>query len=245
MDKIIGKNPVLEALRAGSPLNKIMVAKGLQNKFVQEILTLAKEQNILLQFVDKKQLDFLAQGENHQGIVAQGAAKKYVEWEEIYDIVVKQGKIPLFLLLDGIVDPRNLGAILRTADAAGVDCVIIPKHRAAPLTSTVSKSSAGAVEYVPVSRVTNLVNVMEALKKKGCWVVGAESTGFETFYKADLKGPLAVVIGSEGKGIGKRVKEECDFLIKIPMKGQVNSLNVSVAASIILYEIVRQRDYHA
>lgn len=241
MDNLLGRNPILEALRAGRPINKIMIAKGSTIVSLKEILALAKERNIVVQYVEKKQLEFLAEGGNHQGIIAQAAAKEYVEWEDVLIEVQQKGETPLFLLLDGVEDPHNLGAILRTADAAGVHCVIIPKHRAVPLTSGVAKASAGAIEYVAVAKVTNLAQTIDEMKKKGLWLAGTDQDADQVYYQADLQGPLGIVMGSEGKGLGKLVKEKCDFLIGIPMKGKVNSLNVSVAASLVLYEVVRQR----
>lgn len=244
MEYLIGKNPVLEALRAGRSMNKILLAKGLNKGFQKEIQAIAKERHIMLQYVDKKQLDFIAKNDNHQGVVAQVAAKDYVEWEDILTGVKEKEITPLFIILDGVEDPHNFGAILRTADAAGAHCVIIQKHRAVPLTSGVAKASAGAVEYVPVARVTNLAQTMEKLKEAGFWIVGSDAQGNMKYYEADLQGPIAIVLGSEGKGMGKLVKEKCDYLVNIPMYGKVNSLNVSVAASVLLYEIARQREHN-
>jgi len=242
LENIYGKNPVIEALRAGRPINRIFVARDITQASIKEIIATAKERNILLQFADKKKLDVLSGGDMHQGVLAQAAAKEYVDWEEVLESVFQAGKAPLFLLLDGVEDPQNLGAVLRTADAAGVNCVIIPKHRAVPLTSGVARASAGAVEYVPVARVTNLAQTMDSLKKKGLWIVGTDPGASQTYFSADLTGPLAVVMGSENKGLGKLIKDKCDFLVGIPMQGHINSLNVSAAASIILYEIIRQRN---
>lgn len=241
MEDLYGRNSVLEALRAGRPMNRIMLSKDSKAPSLKEIVSLARERKILLQFVEKKQLDQLSGGENHQGVMAQVAAKEYADWEEILTHVQNKGQVPLMLILDGVEDPHNLGAILRSADAAGAHCVIIPKHRAVPLTAGVARASAGAVEYVPVARVTNLAQTMEQMKDKGLWIAGADQEAQEPYYKTDLKGPLAVVLGSEGAGIGKLVREKCDFLVRIPMDGKVNSLNVSVAASLLLYEAVRQR----
>jgi len=241
MDNLLGRNPILEALRAGRPINKILIAKSANIVSLKEITALAKERNILVQFVEKKQLDFMAEGEIHQGIVAQAAAKEYVEWEDVLTQVQARGEAPLFLLLDGVEDPHNLGAILRTADAAGVHCVIIPKHRAVPLTAGVARASAGAIEYVAVARVTNLVQTIKELKEQGFWIAGTDQDATSVYFQADLKGPLGVVMGSEGSGLGKLVKEKCDFLVSIPMSGKVNSLNVSVAALLVMYEVVRQR----
>lgn len=238
---LYGKNPVLEALRAKRPINKLLVARGSNQGFLKEIVALSKEHNILLQYVDKKQLDLMTGGEVHQGILAYTAAKKYADWEDIYQEAEDKGETPLFIILDSVEDPHNLGAILRTADAAGVHCVIIPKHRSVSLTSGVAKASAGAIEYVPVARVTNLTQTIEQLKKRGCWIVGADESAGKTCFATDLTGPAAIVMGGESRGLGELVKKKCDLLVAIPMKGHVNSLNVSVAASIIIYEIIRQR----
>lgn len=241
MERLVGRNPVIEALRAGRPINKILLAKNASPASLKEILALAGERNIFVQYVEKRQLDLLTGGEVHQGVVAQAAAKEYADWEEILGEVRSGGKTPLFLLLDGVEDPHNLGAILRTSDAAGVHCVIIPKHRAVPLTSGVAKASAGAIEHVPVARVTNLAQTIEKLKEKGFWVAGADQDAKEDYFSVDLQGPLAIVLGGEDKGLGKVVRDKCDFLLRIPMYGKINSLNVSIAASVLLYEIVRQR----
>lgn len=241
MDNIIGRNPVIEALRSGRPINRIIIAKGSHHGSIREIMSMARKQNIVLQMADKKQLDYLAKGDVHQGVIAQASPKDYAEWTDILAEVREKGETPLFLLLDGVEDPHNLGAVLRTADAARVHCVIIPRHRAVPLTAGVAKASAGAVEYVPVSRVANVVRAIEQLKGEGFWVVGTVPSAPKSLYEHDLTGPLAVVMGSEDKGLGKLVKEKCDFLVSIPMQGHVNSLNVAVAASIVLYEIIRQR----
>lgn len=238
---IAGKNPVLEALQAGRPLNKIMLAQGLKQNAVKQIISVAKARQIPYQFVAREKLDVLVPGNIHQGVVAQTGVKEYADWEEIVEKALQKGEEPFLVLLDGLEDPRNLGAILRTAEAVGVHGVIIPKHRSVSLTTTVARSSAGAVEYVPVARVPNLPLVMDRLKEKGCWIVGTDPQAEQKYFAADLKGPLAVVLGSEGKGMGKLVREKCDFLVNIPMLGQVNSLNVSVAGALLFYEIIRQR----
>ncbi|MDX9871802.1 MAG: 23S rRNA (guanosine(2251)-2'-O)-methyltransferase RlmB [Clostridia bacterium] len=240
-DYIYGRNSVLEALRAGRPINKLMVAKGSAHGSIREITALAKERNILLQFVDKKQLDFLVGEESHQGVAAQTASKEYSDWEEVLTEVQTRKEEPLFLMLDGVEDPHNLGAVLRTADAAGVHCVIIPKHRAVPLTAGVAKAAAGAVEFVPVARVTNLAATIDRLKENGFWVIGTDAAAEQQIYAADLQGPLVLVLGSENKGLSKLVRDKCDALIGIPMRGRLNSLNVSVAAAVVVYEAVRQR----
>lgn len=200
----------------------------------------AREQGIPFQFVDKVALDRLAEKANHQGVLAYVAARDYAEVEDILALAKEKSEEPFILVLDEIEDPHNLGALIRTADAAGVHGVIIPKRRSVSLTSTVAKTSAGAVEHVLVARVGNLVQTLEALKKAGCWVSGAEVGGTEV-YSADLTGSRVIVIGSEGKGLSRLLKETCDEIVSLPMKGQVNSLNASVAGSILLYEVVRQR----
>lgn len=238
---IAGKNPVLEALQAGRPLSKILFAEGLKQTSVRPIIDLARERQIPFQFVVKEKLNSMVDGNIHQGVVAQSGVKEYVDWEDIIEGALKKGEDPFIVLLDGLEDPRNLGAILRTADAVGVHGVIIPKHRSVSLTTTVARSSAGAVEYVPVARVPNLPQIMDRLKEKGCWIVGTEAQAEQKYFEADLHGPLAVVLGSEGKGMGKLVREKCDFLVNIPMLGHLKSLNVSVAGALLFYEIIRQR----
>ena len=240
-DHICGRNPVLEALRAGKPINKLLIAKGAHQGSIKEITSIAKTRNILLQFVDKKQLDFFAADDVHQGVIAYTASKDYVDWEDVLQEIKALDKQPLFLILDKVEDPHNLGAVLRTADAAGVHCVIIPKHRAVPLTAGVAKASAGAFLFVPVSRVTNIAQTIEQLKEKGLWVIGTDPQAGQDLFATDLKGPLAIVMGGENKGLGRLVSEKCDVLLNIPMCGRVNSLNVSVAASVVLYEALRQR----
>lgn len=237
-----GRNPVLEALRAGRAINKLLVAKGSQEGSIRQILALAKEQGIVVQEQDRSRLDALAEGRSHQGVIALVAAHRYFEVEEILARAKEKGEDPLVLILDGIEDPQNLGSLLRTADAVGAHGVIIPERRAVGLTETVAKVSAGAVEYVPVARVTNTARTIDELKEQGFWVVGTHQDAKELYYQARLTGPLAVVIGSEGKGIGRLVAEKCDFMVRLPMLGHVTSLNAAVAGAILLYEIRRQRD---
>lgn len=238
-DIIAGRNPVREALRAGRTLNKIMVMTGAKTGSLKEIIGLAKDNKVPVQSVEKSHLDKVAGGEAHQGVVALAAAKDYVDIDDILDGVKDE---PYFLvLLDEIHDPHNLGAIIRTADAAGVHGIVIPKRRAAPLTATVAKASAGAVEHVPVARVTNLAQTIKQLQDRGIWVVGADMDGTELHWQASLQGPMALVIGGEGKGLGRLIKERCDAVVKLPMFGHVNSLNASVAAALLMYEVVRQR----
>lgn len=241
-DYVAGRNPVLELLKSGKPVHKLLIAKGAGKGSVVEILARARELRIPVQDVDKNHLDSLLEGLNHQGVAALVPAREYVEVDDILRVARDNAEEPFILLLDEIEDPHNLGAIIRTADAAGVHGVIIPKHRAVGLTSTVAKASAGAIEYVPVARVTNLVQTIEKLKKEGCWVVAADTDG-EILWKCNnLSGPLVCVIGSEGKGISRLLKEKCDFLVRIPMKGSVSSLNASVAAAVLCYEIMRQKE---
>jgi 23S rRNA (guanosine2251-2'-O)-methyltransferase len=238
---IAGKHPVLEALRAGREINKIWVADGAQKSLTQPILTEAKKLGIIVQFADKRKLDAMVSGIPHQGVVAQAAAYRYFEVDELIQRARDRGEEPFLLLLDEIEDPHNLGSILRTAECTGVHGVIIPKRRSASLTATVSKTSAGAVEYVAVARVTNLAQTIDRLKEQGIWVAGTDVNDAGEVYRANFNMPLAVVIGNEGKGIGRLIREKCDFLVKLPMQGKLNSLNASVAAGVLMYEVVRQR----
>lgn len=238
---IAGKHPVLEALRSGREINKIWIAEGSQKSVSQSITAEAKKQGIVVQFVDKRKLDSMAQGVAHQGVIAQAAAFAYVEVEELLEIAKTKNETPFLLLLDEIEDPHNLGSILRTAECTGVHGVIIPKRRAAGLTATVLKTSAGAAEHVPVARVTNLAQTIDKLKEAGVWVAGTDLSAKQDVYKTKFDMPLAIVIGNESKGMGRLIKEKCDFLVKLPMLGQLNSLNASVAAGVLMYEVVRQR----
>ncbi|NIK80141.1 23S rRNA (guanosine2251-2'-O)-methyltransferase [Paenibacillus castaneae] len=240
-DMIAGKHPVLEALRSGREINKIWIADGAQKSLTQPIVAEAKSHGIVVQFVDKRKLDSLVPGVTHQGVVAQAAAFAYVEVEEILELAKKRDEIPFILLLDEIEDPHNLGSILRTAECTGVHGVIIPKRRSAGLTATVLKISAGAAEHVPVARVTNLAQTIDKLKEAGVWVAGTDLSAKQDVYKMKFDMPLVVVIGNESKGMGRLIKEKCDFLVKLPMLGQLNSLNASVAAGVLMYEVVRQR----
>ncbi|MCZ8517240.1 23S rRNA (guanosine(2251)-2'-O)-methyltransferase RlmB [Paenibacillus filicis] len=236
-----GKHSVLEALRSGRTINKIWVAEQAQKQLTQPILAEAKQSGIIVQFADKRKLDQMAVGVQHQGVVAQVAAYQYSEVDDILARAADKGEQPFILILDEIEDPHNLGSILRSADCTGVHGVIIPKRRSVGLTATVSKTSAGAVEYVPVARVTNLAQTIEQLKERGVWVAGADVGAEQPIYQTNLNLPLAIVIGNENKGIGRLIREKCDFLLQLPMFGQINSLNASVAASVFMYEVVRQR----
>lgn len=238
-DIICGRNPVTEALRSGRSIESVLVARGERNGAVSVILAKAKEKGIPIKEVDVKKLDFLC-GKNHQGIAATAAVKEYATVDDILALAEERNESPFIIILDNIEDPHNLGAIIRTAECTGVHGVIIPKRRAVGLTYTVGKASAGAVEYVPVARVTNIASVIDELKNKGIWVYGADMQG-ECWCKNDLKGGAALVIGSEGEGISRLVKEKCDVILSLPMKGKINSLNASVSAGVLMYEFARQR----
>jgi len=236
-----GKNPVLEALRAGREMNKVWIAEGVKKAGITEIMELAKGAGIIVQFVPKNKVEQLTDGANHQGIAASVAAYRYAEIDELFELAAARNEDPFFLILDELEDPHNLGSILRTADATGVHGVIIPKRRAVGLTSVVAKTSTGAIEHVPVARVTNLAQTVEDLKKRGLWIAGTDAKGSSDYRRMDAKLPLAIIIGSEGKGMSRLLKEKCDFLYHMPMVGQVTSLNASVAAAILMYEVLRNR----
>ena len=244
IDKLEGRNPIMEALKANRAINKIFVAKGEREGSIRQIIAMAREKKIVITEVEHNVLESMSTTKSHQGIIAFVAVKEYVEVDDILKIAEEKGQPPFIIILDEIADPHNFGAILRTANAVGAHGVIIPKRRAIGLTSAVSKASAGAVEYVPVSRVTNISQTIDYLKKKNVWVVGTDSTGEKAFYDNDLKGSIALVVGSEGEGIGKLVREKCDFVVNIPMQGEISSLNASVAAAIVMYEILKQRGTH-
>ncbi len=241
MDKIEGRNPVMEALRSGREIDKILVAKGTRGGSLIKILGKAKDKGIPIQYVERQGIDKISKSNAHQGIIAFVAAYKYVHFEDIIKSASNKGKDPFIIILDKITDPHNLGSIIRTADAVGADGIIIPKRRSVGLTAIVAKSSAGAVEYVPVAKVSNIAQTIDRIKEKGIWVIGAHMDGTKEHYNTDLKGPLALVIGSEGKGISRLIKEKCDFLVKLPMVGRVSSLNASVAAAVLMYEVFRQK----
>ncbi|MCM3342337.1 23S rRNA (guanosine(2251)-2'-O)-methyltransferase RlmB [Paenibacillus sp. MER TA 81-3] len=239
---IAGKHSVTEALKSGRTINKIWIADNAQKHLTLPIIAEAKKAGVVIQTVDKRKLDQIVEGVQHQGVVAQVAAYDYVEVEDILARAEAKGEVPFLLLLDEIEDPHNLGSILRTADCTGVHGVIIPKRRSVGLTATVSKTSAGAVEYVPVARVTNLTQTMEQLKERGVWIVGTDVSATQEIYDADVFTlPVALVIGNENKGMGRLIRETCDVLCTLPMAGQINSLNASVAAGIFMYEVVRRR----
>lgn len=241
LDKLEGRNSVLEALKAGRSINKIIVSKGEREGSIKQILSLARENKVIVQELERSNLDKISSTHAHQGVIAFVAIKEYVEVEDILKIAEDKGEQPFLIILDEITDPYNLGSILRTADAVGAHGVIIPRRRAVGLTTAVSKASAGAIEYVPVARVTNISQTIEDFKKKNIWVVGTDSTGEKPYYEGDLKGPIALVIGSEGEGMGQLIMKSCDFIVNIPMKGSITSLNAAVAGSVVMYEILKQR----
>lgn len=239
---IEGRNAVLEAFRAGKPIDRLFILDGCQDGPIKSILREAKKGDTIITFVKKERLDQISDAGKHQGVIAYAAAYEYAEVDDILNAAKEKGEAPFIILLDGIEDPHNLGAILRTANQAGAHGIIIPKRRAVGLTATVAKTSAGAINYTPVAKVTNLVATMEELKEKGLWFVCADMDG-EVMYRQNLTGPIGLVIGSEGDGVSRLVKEKCDFTAKIPMAGNIDSLNASVAMGILSYEIVRQRNY--
>lgn len=237
---IEGRNAVLEAFRAGKPIDKLFVLDGCQDGPVLSITREAKKHDTIINYVAKERLDQISETGKHQGVIAFAAAYEYAQVEDILALAEKKGEPPFIFLLDNIEDPHNLGAIIRTANLAGAHGVIIPKRRAAGLTATVAKTSAGALNYTPVAKVTNLGQTIEELKKKGIWFVCADMSG-EVMYRQNLKGSIGMVIGNEGNGVSRLVKEKCDFTAAIPMKGDIDSLNASVAAGVLAWEIVRQR----
>ena len=240
-DQIEGRNSVLELLESEKDINKIFITRGERHGSINKIIAIAKQRKIIIVEKDKRQMEQMAQTQNYQGVIAMVPPFEYCEVEDILDLAKQRKEDAFILILDGIEDPHNLGSIIRTAETAGVHGIIIPKRRAATVNSTVNKVSAGAVEYMKIARVTNISNTIEELKKEGVWICGTD-INTNTFYnQQDLKGPLAIVIGNEGTGMSEKVKKNCDFLVKIPMKGKITSLNASVSTGIILYEAVKQR----
>ena len=237
---IEGRNAVIEAFRSGKPVDKVFILDGCQDGPVRTVVREAKKHDTIINFVSKERLDQISETGKHQGVIAYAAAYEYSEVEDMLALAKERGEDPFILLLDNIEDPHNLGAIIRTANLAGAHGVIIPKRRAVGLTATVAKTSAGALNYTPVAKVTNLAKTMEELKEQGLWFVCADMGG-ESMYRLNLKGPIGLVIGNEGEGVSRLVKEKCDFVASIPMKGEIDSLNASVAAGVLAYEIVRQR----
>lgn len=240
-DVLVGRNAVTEALKSGRGINRILVANGDREGAIAEILAMARERGVVVQNVERAKIESLACGHRHQGVLAYVAPVPYAELEDILKAAEEKGEPPFLVLLDELEDPHNLGALLRTADATGVHGILIPKRRSVSLNATVAKTSAGAVEYVPVARIGNVAQTLKALKEKGFWVAGADMDGEKAYYEADLTGPLVLVVGSEGKGMSRLTKEACDFIVSMPMVGHINSLNASVAGSILMYESMRQR----
>ncbi|MDF0727598.1 23S rRNA (guanosine(2251)-2'-O)-methyltransferase RlmB [Cytobacillus sp. S13-E01] len=238
---IIGKNPVLEALKSERDINKIWIAEGSQKGQMSQVIGLAREKGILVQFVPKKKIDQMVEG-IHQGVIASIAAYKYAQLDDLFASAKARGEEPFFLLLDELEDPHNLGSIMRTADAVGAHGIIIPKRRAVGLTATVAKASTGAIEHIPVVRITNMAQTIDVLKERGVWIVGTDAKGKDDYRDMDGSMPIGLVIGSEGKGIGRLIRDKCDFLIRLPMSGNVTSLNASVAASLLMYEVYRKRN---
>lgn len=238
---IEGRNAVIEALRAGTAIDKIYLAKGDTDSALGHIANTARANGVVVVNADRRKLDEMSRTHAHQGVIAVAAVREYASIEDIFRRAEEQGEAPLIVLCDELSDPHNLGAVIRTAECAGAHGVVIPKRRSAGLTAIVAKTSAGAVSHIPVARVPNLTVLMKELQKRGVWIFGAEMNGTTSLYEADLKGPAAIVIGSEGSGMSRLVAETCDFTVSIPMKGKINSLNASAAAAILLYEAVRQR----
>ena len=238
---IYGRHPVEEALQSGRPLKKVILAQGLKDPTADRVGRLAKDAGVPVQLLERKRMDQLAPRMNHQGVMALAPPYPYAALEDLFQRAASRGEDPLFLVLDHLQDPHNFGALLRTAEAVGAHGAVIPHRRAVGVTTGVYKSAAGAVEHLPVARVTNLARSLEEMKKQGLWIAGADMQGEQAFFQADLKGPLALVLGGEGKGISPLIKGKCDFLVRLPMRGKTGSLNVSVAGGILLYEIFRQR----
>ena len=239
-DKIVGRNPVLEALRSGREVDRLLVQEGAEGS-IGKIISLAKERKVPVSFAKKTLLDQKARGSSHQGVIAYVSAYRYASLDEVFRLAESRGEAPFLILLDEVEDPHNLGAIMRTAECAGAHGVVITKRRASGLTETVAKASAGAVEYVPCVRVNNMARTIEELQQRGVWVYACDMDG-TSYYEQDMKGPCALVIGNEGAGISRLVREKCDFIVSIPMVGRISSLNASNAAAILMYEIRKQRD---
>lgn len=241
-DQVEGRNAVLELLETGKDINKLYIESGEKFGSINKIIALAKENKVLISYIDKNKMKQMAQTENYQGVIAVVPPYEYVEVEDILQDAKNKNEDPFVVILDGIEDVHNLGAIIRTAETAGVHGIIIPKRRAASVNATVNKVSAGAVEHMKIARVNNLNETINELKEAGLWICGTDMDTETYYYNQDLKGPLAIVIGSEGFGMSRLVKENCDFIVKIPMKGKITSLNASVSAGIVIYEAVKQRN---
>lgn len=239
-DLVIGRNAVMETLKSGRPVDKIMISRGERSGSIAKITALCREKGIVVKEVDGKKLDFLSAGGNHQGVAASCAAHEYATVDEIFEYAASRNETPFILILDEIEDGHNLGAIIRTAECCGAHGIILPKRRSASLNYIVAKTACGALEYVKVARVANLPGTVDELKKRGLWIYGADMDGSD-YDATDYSGPVGLVIGSEGKGIGRLMREKCDFIVSIPMRGKINSLNASVAAGVLMYEVVKQR----
>ena len=244
-DRIEGRNPALEALRSGRPVNKVFIEKDNQDPILARIASLARGRDIPVQYVDRRKLDMMSSARIHQGVILDAALKEYVQVDDILEIASSRGEDPFIVILDGITDTNNFGSIIRSAECSGVHGIIIPKRRSATLNATVAKVAAGAQEFIAIARVSNLAQTVRDLKKKGIWIAGADPEGEKAYYEAGLRGPIGLVIGSEGEGISRVIRDECDFLVKIPMKGQISSLNAGVAAALIMFEVSRKRDGRA
>ena len=241
-DQVEGRNSVLELLESGKDINKIYITRGERHGSINKIIAKAKERKIIIVEKDRRQMQEIAETENYQGVIAIVPPFEYCEIEDMLEEAKNKNEDPFILILDGIEDPHNLGSIIRTAETAGVHGIIIPKRRAVSVNSTVNKVSAGAVEHMKIARVTNITDAINELKEQGLWICGTDINTDKYYYKQDLTGPLGIVIGNEGQGISQKVKNNCDFLVKIPMKGKVTSLNASVSTGIIIYEVVRQKN---
>ena len=242
LDQIEGRNSVIELIESNRDINKLLIAKGEKHGSINKIISMAKQKKIVIVEVEKQKLNSMSQTGNHQGVIAIVPPFNYIEVEDILEYAKQKNEDPFILILDGIEDPHNLGSIIRSAETAGVHGIIIPKRRAVGVNATVSKSSAGAVEHMKIARVNNINEAIRFLKEEGVWIVGTDGEAKTLSYNQDLKGPIGIIIGSEGFGMSKLVKENCDFLVKIPMKGKITSLNASVSTGIIIYEVVKQRN---
>lgn len=240
-DQVEGRNAVLELLESGKDINKIFVSRGEKHGSINKIIAIAKERRVIIVEKDKRQMDEMAQNENYQGVIAIVPPFEYCEIDDILNVAEERNEKPFVLILDGIEDPHNLGSIIRTAETAGVHGIIIPKRRAAAVNSTVNKVSAGAVQHMKIARVTNITDAISELKDKGLWICGTDISTEKYYYNQDYRDSIGIVIGNEGKGMSDKVKKNCDFLVKIPMKGKVTSLNASVSAGIVVYEAMKQR----
>ena len=241
-NRIEGRNPVLEALKSGREIDKILVQSGEKNGSLKKIIAVARKKKIVVTETERRRLDAMSVTHSHQGVIAFAAAREYSTVEDILKSAADKGEQPFIVIADDLTDPHNLGSVIRTANAAGAHGVIIPKRNSVGLSPVVEKTSAGALEFTPVARVSNLASTIEFLKKNNIWVVGADMDGSETIYTHDFSGAVAIVVGSEGKGVSRLVREKCDFIVSIPMNGQINSLNASVAAALMMYEVVRTRN---